>query len=111
MLCLGRVCLKFPWGEYPELTKKGISITGTENYGGPLVTKEGLVFIAATQDELIRAFDKKTGKVLWKAKLPATGFATSATYTVNGGKIVVIACGGGKMGNKSGDNYLAFALP
>lgn len=107
----GKLLWKVPLGEYPELTKKGIPITGTENYGGPIVTKGGLVFIAATKDEQIRAFDKKTGKVLWQSKLPAAGYATPATYSVNGRQYVVIACGGGKIGSKSGDSYVAFALP
>jgi len=107
----GKLLWKVPLGEYPELTKKGVPITGTENYGGPLVTKGGLVFIAATKDEKIRAFDKKTGKVLWEAPLPAAGFATPATYILGGKQYIVIACGGGKVGNKSGDQYVAFALP
>ena len=72
----GKLLWKVPLGEYAELTKKGISPTGTENYGGPLVTKGGLVFIAATKDEKIRAFDKKTGNVVWEAALPAAGYAT-----------------------------------
>ena len=100
-----------PLGEYPELTARGIAKTGTENYGGPVVTAGGLVFIAASRDEHIRAFDRKTGKELWKAKLPAAGYATPAVYAVNGRQFVVIACGGGKIGTKSGDAYVAFALP
>lgn len=98
-------------GEWPELTAKGVPPTGTENYGGPAVTAGGLVFIAASRDEHLRAFDRKTGKELWKAKLPAAGYATPATYSVNGRQYVVIACGGGKIGTKSGDAYVAFALP
>ena len=85
--------------------------TGTENYGGPIVTDGGLVFVAATKDEMFRAFDKQTGRVLWQAKLPAGGYATPATYEVNGRQYVVVAAGGGKMGTKSGDAYVAFALP
>ena len=100
-----------PLGEFPELTARGVPKTGTENYGGPVVTAGGLVFIAASKDEHIRAFDRETGKELWKAKLPAGGYATPATYSVNGRQYVVIACGGGKMGTKSGDEYVAFALP
>lgn len=98
-------------GELPELTARGIPPTGTENYGGPVVTAGGLVFIAATKDEMFRAFDQKTGKVLWQTKLPAAGYATPSTYTINGQQFVVIACGGGKCGTKSGDSYVAFALP
>lgn len=107
----GKLIWKVPLGEYDELTLKGIPPTGTENYGGPLVTKGGLVFIAATKDEKIRAFDKRTGETLWKASLPAAGYATPATYSVNGRQYIVIACGGGKIGSKSGDSYVAFALP
>jgi quinoprotein glucose dehydrogenase len=107
----GKLLWKVPLGEFPELTKKGIPPTGTENYGGPVVTKGGLVFIAATKDEMIRAFDKASGKVVWEHQLPAAGYATPATYAVNGKQYVVIACGGGKIGSKSGDSYVAFALP
>ncbi|MBS1507672.1 MAG: PQQ-binding-like beta-propeller repeat protein [Bacteroidetes bacterium] len=107
----GKLLWKVALGEYPELTAKGIPATGTENYGGPLVTKGGLIFIAATKDEKIRAFDKATGKVVWEHRLPAAGYATPSTYSVNGKQYVVIACGGGKIGSKSGDSYVAFALP
>lgn len=107
----GKLLWKVPLGEFEELKKKGINASGTQVYGGPAVTKGGLVFIASTQDEKIRAFDKKTGKVLWEAKLPAAGYATPAIYALNGRQYVVIACGGGKVGSKSGDEYVAFALP
>ena len=107
----GEYLWRVPLGEFPELTARGIPVTGTENYGGPVVTAGGLVFIAATKDEMIRAFDQHTGKVLWQAKLPAGGYATPATYSVNGRQFLVIACGGGKMGTKSDDAYVAFALP
>lgn len=98
-------------GEYPELTAKGIPPTGTENYGGSVVTAGGLVFIAATKDKMIRAFHKRTGKLLWKYALPVPGFATPSVYEVNGKQFLVIACGGGKLGTKSGDSYIAFSLP
>jgi len=107
----GKLLWKVPLGEYEELTKRGIPPTGTETYGGPLVTKSGLIFIAGTKDEKIRAFDKTTGKVLWEVKLPAAGYATPSTYLIDGRQFVVIACGGGKIGSKSGDSYVAFALP
>ena len=97
-------------GELPELTAQGIPPTGTENYGGPVVTAGGLLFIAATKDEMFRAFDKDTGELLWETKLPAGGYATPSTYMVDGKQYVVIAAGGGKMGTKSGDTYVAFAL-
>jgi quinoprotein glucose dehydrogenase len=107
----GEYVWRTPLGEFPELTARGIPPTGTENYGGPVVTAGGIVFIAASQDEMFRAFDQRTGKVLWQTKLPAAGYATPATYMVNGQQFVVIACGGGKCGTKSGDAYVAFALP
>jgi quinoprotein glucose dehydrogenase len=97
-------------GEYPGLTKKGIPVTGTENYGGAVVTKGGLLFIAATSDGKLRAFNKRTGKPLWEASLPAAAFATPSTYEVNGKQYLVIACGGGKLDTPSGDSYVAFAL-
>ena len=98
-------------GEYEELTRRGIPQTGTENYGGPIVTAGGLVFIGATRDERFRAFDKTDGRLLFETGLPAGGYATPATYMVDGRQFVVIACGGGKMGTSSGDAYVAFALP
>jgi quinoprotein glucose dehydrogenase len=107
----GLIKWKIPLGEYKELTKKGIPITGTENYGGPIVTAGGLVFIAATKDEHFRAFDKASGKLLWEIKLPAGGYATPSTYQIDGKQYIVIASGGGKMDTKSGDSYIAFALP
>jgi quinoprotein glucose dehydrogenase len=102
---------RVPLGEFPELTARGLPPTGAENYGGPVVTAGGLIFIAATKDEMFRAFDKRNGRLLWQTKLPAGGYATPATYEVGGRQFVVIACGGGKMGTKSGDAYVAFALP
>jgi quinoprotein glucose dehydrogenase len=107
----GEYLWRTPLGEFPELTAKGVPTTGTENYGGPVVTAGGLVFIAASKDEHLRAFDKKTGQELWKFKLPAAGYATPSTYSVNGRQYVVIACGGGKCGTPSGDAYMAFCLP
>ncbi|MFL5584120.1 MAG: PQQ-binding-like beta-propeller repeat protein [Gemmatimonadaceae bacterium] len=98
-------------GEHEALKAKGIPVTGTEQYGGPIVTAGGLVFIAATQDAKFRAFDKSTGKLLWETTLPAAGYATPTTYSVRGKQYVVIAAGGGKLGTKSGDSYVAFSLP
>lgn len=98
-------------GEYPELTARGVPPTGTENYGGPLVTQGGLLFIGASKDGKFRAFDRRTGRELWRTALPAGGYATPATYEADGRQYVIIACGGGKMGTKSGDAYVAFALP
>jgi len=98
-------------GEYPELKEKGVPPTGTENYGGSVVTYGGLLFIAASRDSKIRAFNKYTGKLLWEYDLPAPGFATPSVYEVKGKQYLVIACGGGKLKTKSGDAYVAFALP
>jgi quinoprotein glucose dehydrogenase len=106
----GEFVWKVTLGEYPELTARGIAPTGTENYGGPVVTAGGLVVIAATRDSKIRAFSKKSGRLLWEHDLPAPGFATPALYELNGTQYIVIACGGGKLGTKSGDSYLAFSL-
>lgn len=99
-------------GAYPELTARGLAPTGTENIGGTIVTAGGLVFIGATKDEKFRAFDAATGEVRWEHQLEAGGYATPATYAVNGRQFVVIAAGGGgKMQTKSGDAFIAFALP
>ncbi len=107
----GDYAWKIPFGEYPELAAKGWKDTGSENYGGPLVTKSGLLFIGATNfDRKFRAFDKRTGKLLWETTLPFSGNATPSTYTVNGKQYVVIAAGGGKSGAPSGSAYVAFAL-
>jgi len=104
------IAWKIPFGDHPKLLEKGITDTGAENYGGPVVTAGGLLFIAATMDGYFRAYDKKTGALLWKYKLPAPGFATPAIYEWNGKQYVVIACGGGKLGTISSDNYIAFGL-
>ncbi len=97
-------------GEIDSLSVQGFAPTGTENYGGPAVTAGGVLFIAATKDEKIRAFDKDTGAILWEAKLAASGHATPAVYEIGDKQYIVVACGGGK-GTKSGDEYVAFALP
>jgi quinoprotein glucose dehydrogenase len=104
---------KIPLGEYPELAARGQKDTGTENYGGPIVTAGGVLFIGATNfDKKFRAFDKSTGQLLWETTLPFPGNATPATYEVNGRQFVVIAAGGGKDPKSgSGGVYVAFALP
>ena len=107
----GEIKWTVPLGEYAELTKRGIPPTGTENYGGPVVTAGGLIFIAATADETMRAFDKDTGKMVWQAKLPFCGNATPSTYLVGGRQYVVISAGGGKSGRPGGGMLVAFALP
>lgn len=101
-----------PLGEYPELAAKGMTDTGSDNYGGPIVTAGGLLFIAATNfDRKLRAFDKLTGDLLWETTLPFAGNATPSTYMLNGKQYIVIACGGGKNGAPSGSTVVAFALP
>lgn len=108
----GEIRWQIPFGEFPELAEKGMKNTGTENYGGPVVTASGLLFIAATNhDRKFRVFDKLNGKLLWETTLPASGNATPAMYEVNGRQYIVIACGGGKSGRPSGGKYVAFALP
>lgn len=109
----GEYLWKVNLGEYPELAAKGLKNTGSENYGGPVVTAGGLVFIGATNyDKKFRAFDKATGELLWETTLPFAGNATPATYAIDGRQYVVIAAGGGKdLKSPSGGAYVAFALP
>jgi quinoprotein glucose dehydrogenase len=107
----GEIKWKVPLGEYPKLKVRGIPATGTENYGGPVVTAGGLIFIGATADENIRAFDKTTGQILWQADLPYGGNATPSTYMINGRQFVVISAGGAKSGRPAGGSIVAFALP
>jgi quinoprotein glucose dehydrogenase len=108
----GEYVWKIPLGEYPDLAAQGLKNTGTENYGGPVVTAGGLLFIGATNfDKKFRAFDKATGALLWETTLPFAGNATPATYEVDGRQFVVIAAGGGKdLKSNSGGVYVAFAL-
>jgi quinoprotein glucose dehydrogenase len=109
----GKFAWQIPLGEYPELAAKGLTNTGTENYGGPIVTAGGLLFIAASSfDKKFRAFDKESGKLLWETMLPAAGNATPSTYEVNGRQYVVIAAGGGKSkGVPSSASIVAYSLP
>jgi len=109
----GEYVWKLPLGEYPELASQGMKNTGTQNYGGPMVTAGGLLFIGATNyDKKFRVFDKSTGELLWQTTLPFAGNATPATYSVDGRQYVVIAAGGGKdFKSQSGGLYVAFALP
>jgi quinoprotein glucose dehydrogenase len=107
----GRYVWKIPLGEYRELAAQGMAGTGCENYGGPVVTAGGLVFIGATNDDAkFRAFDKATGALLWDATLPAAGNATPAVYEVDGRQFVVIATSGGKSQARVPARYVAFAL-
>jgi quinoprotein glucose dehydrogenase len=107
----GTIKWKVPLGEYQELTDRGIEITGTENYGGPVVTAGGLIFIGASSDAKFRVFDKATGEKLWEYDLPFDGHATPSTYLANGKQFVVISCGGSKMNPAHGGTLVAFSLP
>jgi quinoprotein glucose dehydrogenase len=111
-LATGEQAWQGPLGEYPELAAQGLRNTGSENYGGPIVTAGGLVFIGATSyDKKFRAFDKSTGRLLWEAALPFSGIGTPATYEAAGRQFVVVPAGGGKDEAASGGVYVAFALP
>jgi len=116
----GEYVWKIPLGEYPELAGQGLKNTGTENYGGPIVTAGGLVFIGATNfDRKLRAFDKDTGKLVWETVMVNSGNATPITYEVHGKQYVVIAAFGGYAGDRtapanggqSHGAFVAFALP
>ena len=107
----GEYLWQVPLGEYPELASKGYGNTGTENHGGPIVTAGGLLFIAATYDQKLRAFETKTGKLVWEYQLPAGGFATPMTYMVDGKQFIVIAAGGVRYKLPAGGKYIAFSLP
>lgn len=109
----GEYLWKIPLGEYPELAAKGIKNTGSENYGGPIVTDGGLVFIGATIfDRMFRAFDSSNGKLLWQSQLPYAGLATPVTYSIGGRQYIVIATSGSRNPKgPQGAAYVAFALP
>jgi quinoprotein glucose dehydrogenase len=107
----GQYKWKITLGNEPKLLAKGIKGTGTENYGGPVVTAGNLVFIAATKDAMFRAFNKNTGELLWETQLPAASFATPSIYKVGNKQYIVLACGGTKLGTPKGNKFVAFALP
>jgi quinoprotein glucose dehydrogenase len=109
----GKLLWRVRLGEYPALSAQGVPKTGTENYGGAIVTAGGLLFCSGTRDEKIRAFNKETGAELWSGKLPWVGSAPPTTYSIKGRQFVVIASTGNKLGrqNEYGDAYVAFALP
>ncbi len=110
-LTTGNILWKVPLGEYPKLAARGIHNTGTMNFGGAVATPGGILFIAATADAKIRAFETATGRVLWEAQLPAGGYATPSVYMVDGREYVAISAGGGgKNATPTGDSVVAFAL-
>ena len=104
----GEIAWKVPFGDYPSHPGLGF---GAVNYGGPVVTASGLIFIGATPDEMFRAYDTRNGEILWETKLSAAGYATPAVYSADGKQYVVIAAGGGRTGGPSGGEYIAFSLP
>jgi len=109
----GKYLWKIPLGNYPELAARGIADTGSENYGGPVITASGLLFIGATIfDHRLRAYDRDTGKLLWEHELPYAGIATPAIYTVDGREYLVIATSNARNPKApQGNAYVAFALP
>jgi quinoprotein glucose dehydrogenase len=108
----GEIEWEVPLGEYPHLVEQGIRDTGTMNFGGAVATAGGVIFVAATADEKIRALATDGGRTLWEFQLPAGGYATPSIYQIGRRQYVVIACGGGgKIGTPSGDTIMAFALP
>lgn len=112
-LASGKFIWRIPFGEFPELAARGMRDTGSENYGGPLVTKGGLLFIGATiHDRKFRAFDKSSGTLLWETTLPFSADATPITYQVDGRQYVAIFASGGKeRGGATRGIYLSYALP
>ena len=109
----GKYLWRVPLGEYPELAAKGMKNTGSENYGGPIVTAGGLVIIGSTiYDRKIRAYSSDTGSLLWAADLPFAGVATPATYMIDGKQYIVIATSGQRdPKGPQGGAYIAFSLP
>jgi quinoprotein glucose dehydrogenase len=109
----GRILWKIPFGEYPDLAKQGMTNTGSENYGGPIVTAGGVLFIGATvYDRKFHAYDARTGQLLWEYELPFAGMATPATYMIDGRQYVVtVSTGGRDPKSPVGGAYIAFALP
>ena len=109
-LNLGEFLWSVPLGDTPELRKEGAPPTGTENYGGPVITENGLLFIGAAKDGYFRAFNRKNGELLWEYQLPAAAFATPALYEVDGKQFIALACGGEKLGTPKGNKIIAFSL-
>ncbi|HEX4286606.1 MAG TPA: c-type cytochrome [Terracidiphilus sp.] len=109
----GRSLWRIPFGEYPDLAHHGMKRTGSENYGGPVVTAGGVLFIGATVfDRKFHAFDARNGKLLWDYELPFAGMATPSTYMVGGKQYVVsVSSGGRDPRSPTGGSYIAFALP
>ena len=109
----GKYLWKIPFGEYPELAANGMKNTGSQNYGGPIVTASGLLFIGATlYDHKFHAFDSRNGELLWEGQLPYAGRATPATYMVDGKQYIVVATGAVRFNPTPAKGvYVAFSLP
>ena len=109
----GKYLWKIPLGDYPELAAVGLKNTGSENYGGPILTASGVLFIGATIfDHKLRAFDSNNGALLWETVMPYAGVATPATYMVAGKQYVVICASNARHRNApQGSAYIAYALP
>jgi quinoprotein glucose dehydrogenase len=106
----GKYLWKIPFGQEPLLVKQGITNTGGENYGGPIITKSGLLIIAATKDATLRIYQASSGKLLASHPLPFASFATPSTYMVNGKQYIAVTCGGTKLGTTKGNQVIAFRL-
>ncbi|MDT8886744.1 outer membrane protein assembly factor BamB family protein [Aquirufa regiilacus] len=106
----GKYLWKIPFGQEPELVKQGVTDTGGENYGGPIITKSGLLIIAATKDATLRIYQTSTGNLLASHRLPFASFATPSTYMVNGKQYIVVTCGGTKLGTAKGNVVVAFSV-
>ena len=103
----GEIVWQVPLGDYVKFKKKGIENTGSFNRGGGIATAGGLIFIGATEDEKFRAFDQRTGKIIWEYQLPGMASSIPSTYAINGKQYVVVAVSGN---DKFKGGYLAFAL-
>ena len=112
-LSTGEIVWRRTHGTTKDLAPGGLALKfGTPTIGGPIITKGGLIFIGASMDDYLRAYNVETGKEIWKGRLPAGGQATPMTYEYHGRQFVVIAAGGhGSSGTKIGDHLVAFALP
>jgi quinoprotein glucose dehydrogenase len=112
-LATGDFVWQVPLGDAPQLAAQGMTGTGTPSLGGSIATRTGLVFIGGTNDRRFRAFDAKTGRVLWQTELPASGHATPMSYRgpKSGRQFIVIAAGGGgRFSSQVSDAIVAFAL-
>lgn len=106
----GNILWNQPFGTVDSLMEAGFPVTGTENYGGPIITENGLLIIAATKDAKLRIFNRHSGELLWEDRLTAAAFATPSTYMINGKQYIVVACGGEKLGTKPGNKVIAYAI-